>query len=157
MNRLVSAALMAVAAAVSLGAALPASAQFAKPEDAIKYRKAVMTMMETHFGPPVRHGQRASIPFDAKAAAENADIAAAMSKLAVRRLRRGQRPGRDARPAEDLDRARQVQGGCRASANEDIAKLDVAAQAPATSTRMKAAVGEIGKSCKACHDAYRKE
>jgi cytochrome c556 len=60
--------------------ALPASAQFAKPEDAIKYRKASFTVMSAHFG---RVGAMAAgrAPFDAKAAAENADIAAAMSKL----------------------------------------------------------------------------
>ena len=36
------------AAAVTLAA--PASAQFAKPEDAIKYRKAALTVMAAHFG-----------------------------------------------------------------------------------------------------------
>jgi cytochrome c556 len=30
--------------------ALPAAAQFAKPEDAIKYRKASFTVMSAHFG-----------------------------------------------------------------------------------------------------------
>ncbi len=29
---------------------LPAAAQFAKPEDAIKYRKARLTVMSAHFG-----------------------------------------------------------------------------------------------------------
>jgi hypothetical protein len=29
--------------------ALPAAAQFAKPEDAIKYRKASLSVMGTHF------------------------------------------------------------------------------------------------------------
>ena len=79
MTRLLSAALMAVAAVVSLGAALPASAQFAKPEDAIKYRQAAMTMMNTHVGRlfGMANGR---IPYDAKVAVDNADIAAAVSK-----------------------------------------------------------------------------
>ena len=72
-----------ITAATSLLAlmlALPAAAQFAKPEDAIKYRKASLTVMAAHFG---RVGAMASgrAPYDAKAAAENADIAAAMAKL----------------------------------------------------------------------------
>ena len=37
-------------AVVALSLTLPAQAQFAKPEDAIKYRKATFTVMSTHFG-----------------------------------------------------------------------------------------------------------
>ena len=39
-----------ILAAVFTAVALPASAQFAKPEDAVKYRKASFTVMSTHFG-----------------------------------------------------------------------------------------------------------
>ena len=66
------------AAAVTLAA--PASAQFARPDDAIKYRKSALTVMATHFG---RVAAMASgrVPFDARAAADNAAIAEAMAKL----------------------------------------------------------------------------
>ena len=47
MNRLLSS--LAVSA-VALAAALPAAAQFAKPEDAIKYRQSALSVMGTHFG-----------------------------------------------------------------------------------------------------------
>lgn len=59
---------------------LPAQAQFAKPEDAIKYRKASFTVMAAHFG---RLGAMANgrTPYDAKAAAYNADVVATLSKL----------------------------------------------------------------------------
>ena len=52
-------------------ATLPASAQFQKPEDAIKYRKSALTVMGTHFS---RIGAMAQgrVPFDAAAAAANA-------------------------------------------------------------------------------------
>ena len=64
------------ASAVSFSAA----AQFAKPEDAIKYRKAALTVTAAHFG---RMGAMAQgkAPFDAKLAAENAEIVASMAKL----------------------------------------------------------------------------
>ena len=64
----------------SLTLAMPASAQFAKAEDAIKYRKAGFTLMAAHFG---RLGAMAQgrVPYDAKAAAENADVLAAIGKL----------------------------------------------------------------------------
>src|SRR3982751_5075355 len=59
---------------------LQAQAQFAKPEDAIKYRRAVMTVMATHFG-RVAGMANGKIPFDPKAAADSADVALTMSKL----------------------------------------------------------------------------
>ena len=76
MNRLVFAA----AAAISLGTALPAAAQFQKPEDAIKYRKSAMTVMANHFG---RIGAMVNgrVPFDAATVQANADVVATLSKL----------------------------------------------------------------------------
>jgi len=60
--------------------ALPAHAQFAKAEDAIKYRKAGFTLTAAHFG---RLGAMAQgkAPFDAKVAADSADALAVVSKL----------------------------------------------------------------------------
>ena len=69
-----------ILAAVFTAVALPASAQFAKPEDAVKYRKASFTVMGAHFG---RVGAMASgkVPFDAKLAAENVELVADLAKL----------------------------------------------------------------------------
>ncbi len=55
--------------AVLLGATVSAHAQFAKPEDAIKYRKNSLFVMGQHFG---RLGAMAQgkVAFDAKAAAD---------------------------------------------------------------------------------------
>src|SRR5688572_8472363 len=79
-----SLAVLALTAA-ALTVALPASAQtapspFAKPEDAVKYRKAAFTLMGAHFG---RIGAMAQgrVPFDGTAAAANADLVVALSKL----------------------------------------------------------------------------
>ena len=43
--------ILALSALIGITAAGPAAAQFQKPEDAIKYRKAAFTVMGTHFGP----------------------------------------------------------------------------------------------------------
>jgi cytochrome c556 len=53
------------AAAALLAMSAPASAQFAKPEDAIKYRQSALFVMGQHFG---RVGAMANgrVPFDAK-------------------------------------------------------------------------------------------
>ena len=40
--------------------------------------------------------------------------------------------------------------------NEDIAKLDAAAKTGSLDA-IRTAVGAVGRSCKACHDTYRKE
>ncbi len=60
--------LAAAATVIGLATALPAAAQFQKPEDAVKYRKAAIHVMAAHFG---RMGAMANgrAPFDAAAAA----------------------------------------------------------------------------------------
>ena len=70
----------ATAATLALLTAMPAQAQFAKAEDAIKYRKSALFIMGQHWG---RLGAMATgrVPFDAKVAAENADALAVVSKL----------------------------------------------------------------------------
>src|SRR4051812_19171081 len=67
-------------AAACCALAAPASAQFAKPEDAVKYRQSVMFVMSQHFG---RVGAMANgrVPYDAKVAAENAEVVQTMSHL----------------------------------------------------------------------------
>ena len=60
-----------VLATMSLVLSLPASAQFAKPEDAIKYRKSALTIMGTHWARLAGMAQ-GRIPYDAKVAAESA-------------------------------------------------------------------------------------
>jgi cytochrome c556 len=76
MTRLASFTLAAACAAMSL----PAAAQFAKPEDAIKYRQSALFVMSQHFG---RLGAMANgrVPYDAAAAAANAEVVADMARL----------------------------------------------------------------------------
>ena len=68
MNRSLSSILIAAATLVT---ALPAAAQFQKPEDAIKYRQSAFTVMANHFG---RIGAmvQGKAPYDAKIVARNA-------------------------------------------------------------------------------------
>jgi cytochrome c556 len=142
------------AALLGCAIALPAAAQFAKPEDAIKYRQAAMTMMSTHF---VRVARMASgrIPFDAKAVADNAEIAAYMSKLPFAAFIDGTDKGETS--AEPRIWAEKDKFNAAAKTMQDaMAKLNVAAKGSDLNA-IKAAVGETDKACKACHDTYRKE
>lgn len=154
MKRLSRSMLMAGAAVLSAATALPAAAQFAKPEDAIKYRKSALTVMATHFG-RVAAMANGRIPFDAKIAAENAEIATMMSKLPFAGFVEGSDKGETkAEPKiwTEMDKFK----AAAAKMQEEMAKLNVAAKGGNLDT-IKAAVGETGKSCKACHDQYRKE
>ena len=147
----VSALLISIAA---LGVSLPAAAQFAKPEDAVKYRQAAMTMMNTHVGRLFRMANGRT-PFDAKVAMENAEIAAAVSKWQFS----GFVEGSDVGKTQALPKIWSEMDKFKAAAmksNEDIAKLDAAAKTGNVDA-IKTAVGAVGQSCKACHDAYRKE
>ena len=146
---------IALASIAAVCAALPAAAQFQKPDDAVKYRKAAFTVMATHFG---RIGAMAQgkVPFDAAAASANADIVATLSHLPYAGFVDGT--------------AGTEKGSAKASIWTERAKFDEAAkkmqdEAAKLATvakggnldQIKVAFGAVGKSCKACHDNYRNE
>ena len=154
MNSLFRKIPMGAAGLLACTIALPAAAQFAKPEDAIKYRKAAFTVMARHFG--IVAGMAAGkIPFDAKVAAENAEIATVMSRLPYAGFVEGSDKGdTKAEPKiwAEMDKFRAAAGKMQ----DEMVKLNVAAKG-GNLDAIKAAVGDTGKSCKACHDNYRKE
>lgn len=133
---------------------LPAAAQFAKPDDAIKYRKAAFDVMSTHFG-RVAAMAAGKVPFDAKAAAENAEIATAMSKLPFAAFVPGSDQGKTQAEPKIWTETDKFNAAAK-TMQDNMAKLDIAAKG-GNLDQIKAAVGETGKSCKACHDNYRKE
>ena len=69
-----------VALAACLACALPAVAQWQKPEDAIKYRQSAMALQNNHLG-RVFATTSGRVPFDAKVAAEQIEIVAMINKL----------------------------------------------------------------------------
>jgi cytochrome c556 len=145
---------LAVLACSTLLAAVPASAQFQKPEDAIKYRQATFTVMASHFG---RLGAmvQGKVPFDAKVAQENADLVATLSLLPFKAFGPNTDLGEtDAKP-EVWSQADKFQAAGK-TLQENAAKLNAAAKT-GDLAQIKAAFGATGKSCKACHDNYRKE
>ncbi len=154
MKRLFPSMLMAAAALAGFATALPAAAQFAKPEDAIKYRKAAFTVMARHFG-VVAGMAGGRIPFDAKVAADNAEIAAMMSKLPFAGFVDGADKG-DTKAEPKIWAERDKFNAAASKMQEEMAKLNAAAKG-GNLDAIKGAVGETGKACKACHDAYRKE
>ena len=146
--------LVAWVATLGALASLPAAAQFQKPEDAVKYRKAAFTVMGAHFG---RIGAMASgkAPFDAAAAAANAEIVATMSKLPYAGFIEGTAAG-ETRAKPEIWTERAKFDAAASKMQEEVVKLNVAAKS-GNLDQIKVAFGAAGQSCKACHDNYRKE
>ena len=137
----------ALAAATML--ALPAHAQFAKVEDAIKYRQSALSIMGNHMGrlSAMARGDR---PFDAAVVAASGKVlndvaglpweafvpasAVAPSKF------KGEMP-KDAADIKEL--SDKMRG--------EVAKI----ASITTQDALRAQLGTTGAACKACHDKYR--
>ncbi|WPH20168.1 c-type cytochrome [Variovorax paradoxus] len=148
MIRLASFALAAACAAVSL----PAAAQFAKPEDAIKYRQSALFVMGQHFS---RVGAMANgrVPYDAAAASANAEIVAEMARLPWTAFGAGTEGGKG-KPEVWKEAAKFKEHQDKMVA--ETGKLVVAAKA-GTVEALKAQFGATASSCKACHDSFRNQ
>jgi cytochrome c556 len=147
--------LLAATAAAGLATALPAAAQFQKPEDAIKYRQSVLTVLAAHFG---RIGAMAQgrVPFDAKVAADNAAIVADMSKLPFVAFYDGTDKGLPNRAKPEIWKEQAKFKAAAEKMQAEIVKLDAAAKS-GNLDAIKAAVSATGGSCKGCHDDFRAE
>jgi cytochrome c556 len=129
-----------------------AAAQFAKPEDALKYRKASFTVMGTHFG---RLGAMAQgrVPFDAKMAADNAEIVADMAKLPWAAFGEGT-DGGDTKAKPEIWK----QGAKFKEASDKLQAESVKLAAAAKTGKedaFKAAFAATAGACKNCHDDFR--
>jgi cytochrome c556 len=144
-----------VLAASAFAVSAPASAQFAKPEDAIKYRQSALFVMSQHFG---RIGAMVNgrTPFDAKAAADNADIVATMAQLPWAGFVAGSDKGGNtkAKPEIWAEQAKFKEHSDKLIA--ETGKLAVAAKG-GNLDAIKTAFGNTAASCKACHDNYREK
>ena len=145
---------VAVAAIAALVSSLPAAAQFAKPEDAVKYRKAAFTVMGAHFG-RVAAMATGRIPFDAKAAASNAEIANMMATLPYAGFVEGTDKG-DTRAKPEVWSQRDKFDAAASKMQDAMSKLTAAAKT-GDQGAIKTAAGAVGQSCKACHDDFRRE
>ena len=146
MKTIAALALAAMAATLSA----PAAAQFAKAEEAIKYRQGALFVIGQHFG---RLGAMAQgkIPFDAKAAQDNAEVVLNMSKLPWAGFGPGTEGGK-AKPAIWKEQAKYKEHADKFEA--EAVKLAAAAKT-GNLDNLKAAFGATAGTCKACHDSYR--
>lgn len=139
-------------AGAALVMAVPASAQFAKAEDAIKYRQSALFVMQQNFS-RVAGMAGGKIPFDANVAAQSAVVAEFMAKLPWAGFGPGTDKG-DTKAKPEIwtnrtkfdDYARKMQG--------EMSQLASAAKSGNLDS-IKLAVNATGGACKACHDDFR--
>ncbi len=143
-----------IIAAAAAAAFLPllASAQFAKTEDAIKYRQSALFVMGQHFG---RIGAMVNdkIPFDAAEAKASAGVVNVVAHLPW--------PGfvPDSGKGETKARPEIWQDSAKFKAAQErlvgtLPKL-VAASDTGDKAKIKDAFGETAAACKNCHDNFR--
>ncbi len=146
----ISAAVLAASIALLSTTAM---AQFAKPEDAVKYRQSALTVMAKHFG---RLGAMANgkAPFDAKQAADSAAIVEFMSKLPWAGFVEGSDNVGNTRALPEVWSQSAKFKEASEKMMTEVAKLNAAAKV-GTLDSLKAAFGPAGGACKNCHDTFR--
>ena len=134
--------------------AFPSVAQFAKPEDAIKYRKNALFVMSQHFG---RLGAMAQgrVPYDAKAAAENAAVLETVSKLPWAAFGEGTDKG-DTRAKPEIWKESAKFKEATDKMHTEISKVVTAAKS-GKADDLKAVFAGAAGSCKNCHDNFRSQ
>ncbi len=148
MKKIILSSIALCAAAMSFSAA----AQFAKPEDAVKYRKAAFSVTAAHFG---RMGAMAQgkAPFDAKIATENAEIVANMAKLPWHAFGEGTETSETKAKPEVWKQSAKFKEAADKFQAESV-KL-VAATKTGKEDAFKAAFTATAGTCKACHDDFK--
>jgi cytochrome c556 len=134
---------------LSAGAAF---GQFAKTEDAVKYRQSVMSVIGTHF---TRMGAvvKGEAPYDKDAFEQNANLVATLMKLPWDAFMVAGSDKDSKMKAEALAQKDKFMDLAKANQAE-VAKLAAVAKGGDLNA-VKAQFGETGKTCKACHDMYR--
>ena len=152
-SKSVHAAMVTLAAIAGLATALPAAAQFQRPDDAVKDRKAAFQVMAAHFS---RIGAMANgrVPFDGAAAAANAEIVAYVAKLPFAGFVEGTAGTEKGQPKANVWTERAKFDDLSRKMQEETAKLATAAKAN-NLDQLKAAFGAAAGTCKACHDDFR--
>jgi cytochrome c556 len=143
---------LSAAAAVAILHAPHAAAQFAKVEDAIKYRKASFTVVGNHMGrlSAMAKGEK---PFDAAAAQNSARIIESVGRLPWEAFVPNSATGDTRLKPEALANAADF----KAAADKMQAETAKLAAAAGSLETLRTQLGAVGASCKGCHDKFRKD
>jgi cytochrome c556 len=140
--------------ALGIAAGAQAQAPFKKAEDAIKYRQSGMFIMAQHFGriAPVVKGEK---PYNKDEVAMNAAIAEQMSKLPWGGFVAGTDSGDTTAKPEIWSDAAKFKAEAE-KMEKEMSKLAEVAKGGDLAA-IKTQFGATGKTCKSCHDDFRKK
>jgi len=140
--------------ALGIAAGAQAQAPFKKAEDAIKYRQSGMFIMAQHFGriAAVVKGEK---PYDKDEVAMNAATAEQMSKLPWGGFVAGTDSGDTAAKPEIWTDAAKFKSDAE-KMQKEMSKLAEVTKGGDLAA-IKTQVGATGKTCKACHDDFKKK
>jgi cytochrome c556 len=132
--------------------AVPAHAQFAKPEDAVKYRQSAFTLMGDHMG-RINGQLKAGSP-NIQAIQSSAALIETLSKLPFEAFTPDSDmvPSTKAKPEIWKDTAKVKQ--LAEKMQGEVSKLAAASKGGDVKA-IRAQFGTVGQACKACHDDYR--
>jgi cytochrome c556 len=142
-------AIAAITTSVIAGTAL---AQFARPDAAIKYRKATFTVMSTHFA-RIGAVAKGEVPFNKDEVAKNAAIVNTMASLPWQAFGPGTEGG-DALPSVWSEESKFK------SNQEKLITAAASLNSAANSGDLEAvkkATAAVGGACKGCHDDFKKK
>jgi len=150
MKKLVTISICLVFVAIAFGGAY---AQFARPEDAIRYRKSVMFLIAQHFG---RMGAvvNGKASYDQEAVTQNAMVVEYMSRLPWQAVMEpGTDKGDTTVDASVFAKQTEFRAGARAFEAGTMKLVSVSRSGDLNA--IKAQFGEVAKSCKDCHNQFR--
>ena len=150
-------AMVLVGGILGLGALTVASAADQKPEDVVKYRQSVYTIIGWNFK-PIGAMVKGEIPFDAAAVARHAQYVEMMSKAAPEGFPKGTGPDvvkNTEAKAEIWTKWSEFETKMT-NFQQEAAKLVEVAKG-GKEADIKAQFGKTAETCKACHKAFRKE
>jgi cytochrome c556 len=147
MKRVINSLLVATAAVL----AAPAHAQFAKPDDAIKYRRAAFSLMGNHIG-RISAQLKAEKP-NVQTIQSSAALVQTFSMLPYEAFG----PGTDMGSTEAKDAVWKEPAKFKAAAEKmqaEVTKL-VATAKGGDVKAIQTQFGAVGGACKACHDDFK--
>lgn len=134
--------------------AAPAHAQFAKPEDAYKYRAAVMTLQGAHMGRI--NAQLKSPSPDMQAIAQNVALLDTLNRLFITAFPEGSDMVASSRAKPEIWTQQAKFRQYADKLNAEVTKLSAAAKSGDLGVT-RTAFSATAQACKACHDDFRRD
>ena len=136
------------------GAAMPARAQFAKPEAAVEYRQSAFTLIGNHMGRI--KGQLDYGKPNLEIIRKSAALIETLKEVPFEAFIEGSSDAGDTAAKPEIWTERDKFDQRAHEMQEKVAQLDAAARS-GNFVAIRTAFGDTGKACKNCHDDYKRK